>query len=128
MRDLIDIVVATLYEGREIPQTKFSVGGPVYRVATRRKLDTLVNRFGSLRAEMFDNEMDVWDATLATHRAYEDAFFEDGFRLMISSGSIEINIHDFEEDEDCIEAFKALPIVMRIFPDIDSWQIGVNEI
>lgn len=116
-----------LTEGREIPATRISVGGPVYRVATRQKLDTLLTRFGTLRAELFDNEMDVWDASLATHRAYEDAFFENGYRLVISKGSLEVNVFDFE-DEDVIPELKTMPVINRIFPDLDQWNIGVNEI
>jgi hypothetical protein len=124
MRNFIDLI-----EAREIPGTQFSEGCPVYRVATRSKLELLIARYGSLRAEMFDTEMDVWEAGKATHRAYED-YYGEGMRLMIGPKSIEVNIYDFAEPEDegHREEFAAIPFVQKMFPDFAEWSFVENEV
>lgn len=130
MRYFINIV-----ETRIIPPTRNSEGNCViFSVRRMNSLISLLGRFESLRGIVYNDYIDLWDASKATHHAYENEFGQGGGRIMISNNkTIEYNIHDFsDDDDDEILAEKKLlsyPVMEKIFlSDIENWEIYSNEI
>lgn len=124
MRKWID-----LFEVEFIEPTKFSKGCQVYHVRTRQHLKELILRFSDgLRGMMFENQIDVWQASEATHNAYEQTFGDmGGYRLMIYEDHIELNIMDYENRDDPLPEFRETTMAKKIFSSIPDNAIWINR-
>lgn len=104
-------------ESMVINPTQYSDGCEVFTVKSASQLRGLIDRFNDLRGMWhWDNSLDVWDASKATHNAYENSFGDGGARrLMLDKYGVEYNVMDFEKGDDPRAMILTQPVIRRVY-------------
>ncbi len=85
-----------------IPASRKPKDTPVVTVYRHRGLEDQAGKF-QLRAMLFENRMEVWDAFAATHDCYYKAFGvpeEDHVLLVVTDGTIDLSVNNLSVDLD----------------------------
>lgn len=117
-----------IFENMRIEATRLNGGCDVFTIRSASELSRRIDEFTCLRGMLYwDGTLDVWDANMATHNAYENTFGDQGARrLMFNPGGVEYNAMDFEDEEAARSALFDIPMIRRLYGE--DMKLTSNEI